>query len=162
MYLSAFLGEAGALSWSGNPGWRTRMKMLTLWARIGGAALLVFVLSLLTKGVADVGELTGTVNALVSRVDQLRTDMDGRFHDMDSRFRRLETEMDSRFREMDDRFDQFEGRMEQRFAQMDNRFLQMDNRFLRIENVLMGRPPDADDIGGASESERAVPNPRPR
>ena len=120
------------------------MKMLTFWARIGGAALLVFVLSLLTKGVADVGELTGTVNALVSRVDQLQTDMDSRFRDMDNRFRQLED------------------RMEQRFAQIDNRFLQMDNRFLRIENVLMGRPPDADAIGGASESGRALPNPRPR
>ncbi len=127
------------------------MKMLTVWARIGGAALLVFVLGLLTKGVADVGELTGTVNALVYRVDDLQTDMD------------------NRFREMDDRFDRFENRMEQRFAQIDNRFLQMDNRFLqidnrfvRIENVLMGRPPDADDIGGAGEPERTVPNPRPR
>ena len=39
--------------------------MLTVWARIGGAALLVFVLGLLTKGVADVGELTGTVNASI-------------------------------------------------------------------------------------------------
>ena len=126
------------------------MTMLTVWARIGGAALLVFVLGLLTKGVADVGELTGTVNALVSRVDDLQTDMV------------------NRFREMDDRFDRFENRMEQRFAQIDNRFLQMDNRFLqidnrfvRIENVLMGRPPDADDIGGAGESERTVPNPGP-
>lgn len=131
------------------------MKMLTVWARIGGAALLVFVLSLLTKGVADVGELTGTVNALASRVDQLETGMD-------SRFRRLEAGMDSRFREMDDRFGQLEDRMEQRFAQIDDRFLQMDNRFLRIENVLMGRPPDADDIGGASESGRAFSRPKSR
>ena len=126
------------------------MKTLTFWAEIGGAALLVFVVGLLIKGVADVGELTGTVNALVSRVDDLQTGMDSRFREMDDRFGQLEDRMEQRFAQIDDRF-----------RQMDNRFLQMDNRFLRIENVLMGRPPDADDIGGASESERPVPNPRP-
>jgi len=98
------------------------MTMLTVWARIGGAALLVFVLGLLTKGVADVGELTGTVNALVSRVDDLQTDMD------------------NRLREMDDRFDRFENRMEQRFAQIDDRFAEVNavlldhtDRLARVE-----------------------------
>ena len=138
------------------------MKMLTVWARIGGAALLVFVLGLLTKGVADVGELTGTVNALVSRVDDLQTGMDSRFRrletEIDNRFVQLENRMEQRFAQVDERFRQ----IDERFRQIDNRFLQMDNRFLRIENVLMGRPPDADDIGGAGEPERAVPDPRPR
>ncbi|MXW37320.1 MAG: hypothetical protein F4Z65_03515 [Acidobacteria bacterium] len=131
------------------------MKMLTCWTRIGGAALLVFVLGLLTKGVADVGELTGTVNALVSRIDDLQTGMD-------SRFRRLETEIDNRFVQLENRMEQRFAQVDERFRQIDNRFLQMDNRFLRIENVLMGRPPDADDIGGASEAGRAVSNPKSR
>lgn len=103
--------------------------MLTIWTRIGGAVLLVFVLGLLTKGIADVGELTGTVSALVSRVDNMQT-------------------------EMNSRFVQIENRMDNRFAQIDNRFVQIENRFVRIENILMGRAPDADDVGDA-----AVPDP---
>lgn len=135
------------------------MKVLTVWTRVGGAVLLVFVLGLLTKGVADVGELTGTVNALIPRIDRLQTEMDNRFRqmgdEMDDRFREMDDrfrEMDNRFREVDDRFGQLENRMEQRF-------LQIDNRFLRIENILMGRPPDADDIGDATELERTIPKP---
>ncbi len=85
--------------------------MLTIWTRIGGAVLLVFVFGLLTKGIADVGELTGTVSALVSRVDNMQTEMN-------------------------------------------SRFVQIENRFVRIENILMGRAPDADDVGDA-----AVPDP---
>ena len=135
------------------------MKMLTVWTRIGGAVLLVFVLGLLTKAVADVGELTGTVNSLIPRMDQLQTEMDDRFRqmgdEMDDRFRQMGDEMDDRFRAIDDRFRELENRMEQRF-------LQIDNRFLRIENILMGRPPDADDIGEAPERGRAVPDPKRR
>ena len=96
--------------------------MLTIWTRIGGAVLLVFVLGLLTKGIADVGELTGTVSALVSRVDNMQTEMNSRFVQIENR--------------------------------MDNRFAQIENRFVRIENILMGRAPDADDVGDA-----AVPDP---
>ena len=98
------------------------MKMLTAWTRIGGAVLLVFVLGLLTKAVADVGELTGTVNSLIPRMDQLQTEMDDRFRqmgdEMDDRFRQMgpdEMDMD-RFRDnrSDDRFRELENRMEQR------------------------------------------------
>ena len=146
------------------------MKVLTVWTRVGGAVLLVFVLGLLTKGVADVGELTGTVNALIPRIDQLQTEMDNRFREMgdemDDRFREMGDEMDDRFREMDDRFREIDDRFREvdaRFVQLENRmeqrFLQIDNRFLRIENILMGRPADADDIGDATKPERAIPKP---
>ena len=110
--------------------------MLTIWTRIGGAVLLVFVLGLLTKGIADVGELTGTVSALVSRVDNMQTEMN-------SRFVQIENRMDNRFAQIDNRF-----------AQIENRFVRIENRFVRIENILMGRAPDADDVGDA-----AVPDP---
>ncbi len=97
------------------------MKMLTLWTRIGGAVLLVFVLGLLTKGVSDVGELKGTVNGLASRVDTLENTMNSRFVQIENRM----------------------GEIENRMGQIENR---IENRLVRIENILMGRAPDADGV----------------
>lgn len=78
------------------------MKMLTIWARVGGAVVLVFLLGLLVKGVADVGELKGTVSALASRMDTMQTDINARFV-------------------------QIENRMDRRFEQMDNRLVRIEN-----------------------------------
>ena len=105
--------------------------MLTLWTRIGGAVVLVFVLGLLTKGIADVGELKGTVNVLVSRVDS------------------LQTEMNSRFVQIEGRFVQIENRM----GQIESR---METRLVRIENILMGRAPDADDAVSGPDAASTV------
>ena len=66
------------------------MKLLTIWTRVGGAVLLVFLLGLLVKGVADVGELKGTVNALQSSMDRRFEQVDRRLEQMDNRFLRIE------------------------------------------------------------------------
>ena len=119
--------------------------MLTLWSRIGGAVLLVFVLGLLTKGVADVGELKGTINALVGRVGALETEMNSRFISVENRFEQVE----SRIGEVGNRIGEVEERME--------------TRLVRIENILLGRAPDAggwnNAVGPAAELGASLPGP---
>ena len=105
---------------------------------------------MLTKGVADVGELKGNVNALASRVDR-----------MDGDIRDLRKEMNARFVQIDERFVQMEERFTERFIQMEERFTERFNRMEevfgqrlgRIEDILLGRSSVGEDPGEAVRSD---------
>lgn len=64
--------------------------MLDPWLQIGGGALLLLVLGTLLKCVSDIGQMKGTLSALVTRVDAMDTVMN-------ARFLKIETEMNARF-----------------------------------------------------------------
>lgn len=71
--------------------------MVDMWLQIGGGAILLIVLGTLLKCVGDIGQIKGTVTALVTRMDKvdaevrdLRTEMNNRFAEINARFLRIE------------------------------------------------------------------------
>lgn len=64
--------------------------MVDMWLQIGGGAILLIVLGTLLKCVGDIGQIKGTVGALVTRVDKMDADIRDLRNEMNARFLRLE------------------------------------------------------------------------
>lgn len=71
--------------------------MVDMWLQIGGGAILLVVLGTLLKCVGDIGQIKGTVGALVTRIDSVDADVRDLRTEMNNRFLRIETEMNARF-----------------------------------------------------------------
>ena len=64
--------------------------MVDMWLQIGGGAILLIVLGTLLKCVGDIGQIKGTVGALVTRVDKVDADVRDLRTEMNARFLRIE------------------------------------------------------------------------
>ena len=64
--------------------------MVDMWLQIGGGAILLIVLGTLLKCAGDIGQIKGTVGALVTRVDKVDADVRDLRTEMNARFLRIE------------------------------------------------------------------------